>query len=206
MSRGASFKEDEGTWKGNDDGKVVNNQPQRVMDERNGIGPMGGYIGKINNDARENEMEDNMGQVNTMIGNLRNMAIDMGSELENQNRQIDRINRKVRQSLMLDVLCSCCMCRKIISDMYNFCICLYMYTLRYIIYKYLFLLCIVIQRKTKKIRKKKHDHYCIYIQLIQLLCVCTIIPIRHLLNIMLAKVFCCFAMLNFLECFPLDIA
>lgn len=44
-------------------------------------------------------MEDNMGQVNTMIGNLRNMAIDMGSELENQNRQIDRINRKVRQAI-----------------------------------------------------------------------------------------------------------
>lgn len=41
-------------------------------------------------------MEENMGQVNTMIGNLRNMALDMGSELENQNRQIDRINRKVR--------------------------------------------------------------------------------------------------------------
>lgn len=41
-------------------------------------------------------MEDNMGQVNTMIGNLRNMALDMGSELENQNRQIDRVNRKVR--------------------------------------------------------------------------------------------------------------
>lgn len=40
-------------------------------------------------------MEDNMGQVNTMIGNLRNMALDMGSELENQNRQIDRINLKV---------------------------------------------------------------------------------------------------------------
>lgn len=40
-------------------------------------------------------MEENMSQVNTMIGNLRNMAIDMGSELENQNRQIDRINRKV---------------------------------------------------------------------------------------------------------------
>lgn len=93
--RGASFKEDEGTWKGNDDGKVVNNQPQRVMDDRNGIGPQSGYIAKITNDARETEMEDNMGQVNTMIGNLRNMAIDMGSELENQNRQIDRINRKV---------------------------------------------------------------------------------------------------------------
>lgn len=95
--RSASFKEDEGTWKGNDDGKVVNNQPQRVMDDRNGLGPQGGYIAKITNDARETEMEENMGQVNTMIGNLRNMAIDMGSELENQNRQIDRINRKVRK-------------------------------------------------------------------------------------------------------------
>lgn len=40
-------------------------------------------------------MEDNMGQVNTMIGNLRNMALDMGSELENQNRQVSRINMKV---------------------------------------------------------------------------------------------------------------
>ncbi|XP_063387182.1 synaptosomal-associated protein 25-like isoform X3 [Cydia fagiglandana] len=93
-NKGASFKEDDGTWKGNDDGKVVNNQPQRVMDERNGIGPQAGYIGRITNDAREDEMEENMGQVNTMIGNLRNMALDMGSELENQNRQVDRINRK----------------------------------------------------------------------------------------------------------------
>lgn len=65
------------------------------MDDRNGMGPQGGYIGRITNDAREEEMEENMGQVNTMIGNLRNMAIDMGSELENQNRQIDRINLKV---------------------------------------------------------------------------------------------------------------
>ncbi|XP_063232077.1 synaptosomal-associated protein 25 isoform X3 [Bacillus rossius redtenbacheri] len=93
-NKSASFKEDEGTWKGNDDGKVVNNQPQRVMDERNGLVTQSGYIAKITNDAREDEMEDNMGQVNTMVGNLRNMAIDMGSELENQNRQIDRINRK----------------------------------------------------------------------------------------------------------------
>lgn len=44
-------------------------------------------------------MEENVGQVNTMIGNLRNMAIDMGSELENQNRQIERINLKVIYNL-----------------------------------------------------------------------------------------------------------
>ena len=45
-SRGASFKEDDGTWKGNDDGKVVNNQPQRVMDDRNGMMAQAGYIGR----------------------------------------------------------------------------------------------------------------------------------------------------------------
>lgn len=49
-------------------------------------------------------MEENMGQVNTMIGNLRNMALDMGSELENQNRQIDRINRKVSNLSPCDLL------------------------------------------------------------------------------------------------------
>nr|XP_045622168.1 synaptosomal-associated protein 25-like isoform X10 [Procambarus clarkii] len=89
----SQFKEDESTWKGKEDG-VVSSQPQRVMDDRNGLGASGGYIGRITNDAREDEMEDNMGQVNTMIGNLRNMAIDMGSEIENQNRQITRINAK----------------------------------------------------------------------------------------------------------------
>lgn len=87
-----AFKEDEGAWKGEGDGKVVNNQPQRIMDGQQMMAS--GYIGKITNDAREDEMEENMGQVNTMIGNLRNMAIDMSSELDNQNRMIDRINTK----------------------------------------------------------------------------------------------------------------
>lgn len=93
-NKAQSFKEDEKTWKSNDDGKVVNNQPARIMDERNGLGPAGGFVAKITNDAREDEMEENLGQVNTMIGNLRNMAIDMGSEIESQNKQIERINQK----------------------------------------------------------------------------------------------------------------
>ena len=50
---------------------------------------------RITNDDREEEMEENMQQVSTMIGNLRNMAADMGTEVENQNRQLDRINIKV---------------------------------------------------------------------------------------------------------------
>ena len=36
-----------------------------------------------------------------MIGNLRNMATDMGTEVENQNRQLDRINLKVTQLKIL---------------------------------------------------------------------------------------------------------
>lgn len=40
-------------------------------------------------------MEENLQQVSTMIGNLRNMACDMGNEIANQNNQIDRIKGKV---------------------------------------------------------------------------------------------------------------
>ncbi|CAD6994870.1 synaptosomal-associated protein 25 [Ceratitis capitata] len=84
-------------WKANEDGKIVNSQPQRVVDERDRMGgalPQSGYIPRITNDAREDEMDENIGQVNSMLGNLRNMALDMGSELENQNKQVDRINAK----------------------------------------------------------------------------------------------------------------
>ncbi|KAL5008473.1 hypothetical protein ScPMuIL_014054 [Solemya velum] len=82
------------TWKSNEDGKVNTNGPRMIVDERNGSGPQGGFITRIKNDAREDEMEQNMIEVSNMVGNLRNMAIDMGSEIESQNRQVDRINQK----------------------------------------------------------------------------------------------------------------
>ncbi|XP_022238692.1 synaptosomal-associated protein 25-like [Limulus polyphemus] len=53
---------------------------------------------KITNDAHEEEMEENMQQVGTIVGNLRNMAIDMGSEIESQNRQLTRINQKAESN------------------------------------------------------------------------------------------------------------
>ena len=59
----------------------------------------GAFIAKISNDAREEEMEENMEQVSAMIGNLRNMANDMGGELENQNQQLDRINLKAASDI-----------------------------------------------------------------------------------------------------------
>lgn len=41
-------------------------------------------------------MDQNMQEVAGMIGNLRNMAIDMGSEITQQNTQVERIHLKVR--------------------------------------------------------------------------------------------------------------
>lgn len=94
-AKSKEFKEDAGTWKASDDGKVVNGQPTRVVDNRAGTGPTTtSYVARITNDAREDEMEENMTQVGNMIGNLRNMALDMGSEIVNQNSQLDRINQK----------------------------------------------------------------------------------------------------------------
>ncbi|CAG7730907.1 unnamed protein product, partial [Allacma fusca] len=89
-------KEDDKIWKGNDDGKVVSSQPQRKDGPQ--LMAYGGYIGKITNDAREEEMENNMEQINNMVGNIRNMALDMGGEIETQNRQLDRINRKAESN------------------------------------------------------------------------------------------------------------
>lgn len=40
-------------------------------------------------------MDQNMQEVSGMIGNLRNMAIDMGSEITQQNTQVERIHLKV---------------------------------------------------------------------------------------------------------------
>lgn len=53
------------------------------------------FYTRILNDAREDEMEQNLGEVSGMIGNLRNMAVDMSTEIDSQNRQVDRINQKV---------------------------------------------------------------------------------------------------------------
>jgi len=75
---------------------VVGGQPMRTIDDRNGgaVPVNGTFIAKITNDAREDEMDENMREVSTMVGNLRNMAIDMGQEINQQNQQLTRINDK----------------------------------------------------------------------------------------------------------------
>ncbi|XP_065656453.1 synaptosomal-associated protein 25 isoform X2 [Hydra vulgaris] len=53
-----------------------------------------GYISRITNDAREDEMDENIGQVAGILTNLKSMAIDMGGELDRQNTQITRLTDK----------------------------------------------------------------------------------------------------------------
>ncbi|XP_067311418.1 synaptosome associated protein 23.1 isoform X1 [Pseudorasbora parva] len=80
------------------EGGVVSSQPSAV---RNGqavsggsAGASGPYIKRVTNDAREDEMEENLEQVGGIIGNLKNLALDMGNEIDKQNKTIDRITDK----------------------------------------------------------------------------------------------------------------
>jgi synaptosomal-associated protein 25 len=72
------------------DGGGGGERPTELSNE--GVPQYGGYIAKYTNNKEEDEMEENMEQVSNMIGNLRNMAIDMGSGITTQNAQLDRIN------------------------------------------------------------------------------------------------------------------
>uniref|UniRef100_G3PJH6 Synaptosomal-associated protein n=1 Tax=Gasterosteus aculeatus aculeatus TaxID=481459 RepID=G3PJH6_GASAC len=75
---------------------VVSNQPpsSRVVDEREQMIMSGGHIRRVTNDAREDEMEENLVHVGSIIGNLKSMALDMGNEIDTQNVQIERIQGK----------------------------------------------------------------------------------------------------------------
>ncbi|XP_070836130.1 synaptosomal-associated protein 23-like isoform X2 [Chaetodon trifascialis] len=78
--------------------KVVSRQPSAVRNGQaaqvNAQAPSGPYIKRITNDAREDEMEDNLNAVGSIIGNLKTMAVDMGNEIDKQNKQIDGITAK----------------------------------------------------------------------------------------------------------------
>uniref|UniRef100_A0A3Q3WZE0 Synaptosomal-associated protein n=1 Tax=Mola mola TaxID=94237 RepID=A0A3Q3WZE0_MOLML len=78
--------------------KVVSRQPSGVRNGQaaqvNAAAPTGPYIKRVTNDAREDEMEENLGAVGSIIGNLKTMAIDMGNEIDRQNIQIDNITEK----------------------------------------------------------------------------------------------------------------
>ena len=92
FSGGAYDKEDE----------VVARQAARSGGGASGRGAggqqSGGYIQRVTNDAREDEMDENLGMVSNAVSNLKNMALDMGDKLEQQNVQLDRINDKAEMN------------------------------------------------------------------------------------------------------------
>ncbi|KAM9293888.1 synaptosomal-associated protein 23 [Gastrophryne carolinensis] len=74
---------------------VISKQPRQANGQNAGTaGQSGPYVKRITNDSREDEMEENLNQVGSILGNLKNMALDMGNEIDAQNVQIDRINEK----------------------------------------------------------------------------------------------------------------
>merc|ERR1711963_42914 len=83
------FKEDKEVWGEVKGGSGGGAKPAASVE----VGE-GAFVARITNDDREEEMEDNMQQIGAMVGNLRNMANDMGSEIGRQNDQLDRINKK----------------------------------------------------------------------------------------------------------------
>jgi len=77
--------------------KIVGSQPGAGRSGNSSVpdnAPPGGYIQRINNDAREDEMEENMQAVGSILGNLKNMAQDMGDEIGKQNKDLERIGGK----------------------------------------------------------------------------------------------------------------
>jgi hypothetical protein len=69
-------------------------EPKLRMAGEEGM-PSKGYVNRITNDDREEEMDDNLQLVGSYLGNLKNMALDMGDTINNQNKQLDRIGGKV---------------------------------------------------------------------------------------------------------------
>jgi len=82
-------------WKKNQDGKVVSSQPMNVADDRNAVTIGGPMIKRVTDDAREDEMEENLNQVSSCVNNLKHMALDMNNEINSQNALMDRLNAKV---------------------------------------------------------------------------------------------------------------
>ena len=54
----------------------------------------GDFIKRVTNDAREDEMNENIGAAADVLGELRQQALDMGAEIERQDQTLDRLANK----------------------------------------------------------------------------------------------------------------
>lgn len=58
----------------------------------------GEYIDRITNDAREDEMNENLGVVHDILGDLKQQAQAMGEEIEEQNTMIEQVDQKTKSN------------------------------------------------------------------------------------------------------------
>ncbi|XP_062818291.1 synaptosomal-associated protein 25 [Anolis carolinensis] len=77
----------------NDQDKVVSRQPCLVADG-NQMMMSAPFIQRITKDDVEEEMEQNLTQVDSMLSNLRSMAVDMSNEIDVQSKQVESIKEK----------------------------------------------------------------------------------------------------------------
>lgn len=66
---------------------------------RGGQRAQGGYVTRVTNDAREDEMDENLGVVHDILGDLKQQAVAMGDEIDEQNGMIDQINTKTQSNI-----------------------------------------------------------------------------------------------------------
>ena len=97
------IRDTDAKWKGDSRGSgsksngAVSKQTGRSSGGGGGsVKPDGPMINRINDDAREDEMEENLQAVGGILSNLKAMSQDMNAELDKQNKGLDRMNLKVR--------------------------------------------------------------------------------------------------------------
>ncbi|CAH8429191.1 unnamed protein product [Heterobilharzia americana] len=81
----------------NSRGNIYQTQPggQMQQQQQQQSGP---FITRITNDAREDEMEQNLKQVSGMVTQLHSMATDMNQEITTHNQILDRIDQKAQHN------------------------------------------------------------------------------------------------------------
>ncbi|XP_063069053.1 protein mono-ADP-ribosyltransferase PARP4-like [Engraulis encrasicolus] len=82
-------------WFKSEDGVVSNQPSSRVVDDRERMVMSGANIRRVTNDDDDDdddddEMEENLAQVGSILGNLRSMPLDRGNEIDTQSVQIKR--------------------------------------------------------------------------------------------------------------------
>lgn len=55
-------------------------------------------VSRVTHDGREDEMDENLAHVGSIVGNLRSMLLDMGNEIDTQKGQLERVRGKVGPS------------------------------------------------------------------------------------------------------------